>query len=159
MFNLKPGIKIVFEERPISEKDIEHAEKTIGHIFPKDYKNFLLQYNGGRPKPPGFEFLLKGKKEYGMVGDFYSIFEECPVDLLKKYKVFLDRIPQGFLSIGGDPGGNQILMGLVPEHFGKIYFWIHDLDNEVEDERSIFSLGFIANSFTDFLNSLDVVRG
>jgi hypothetical protein len=60
------------------------------------------------------------------------------------------------LAVGADPGGNAILLGLKGEDRGRVFFWINNLPAEY-DETDPANLGFLANNFDDFLNSLSEV--
>ena len=150
--------QIVNSKEQLTTGVITNTEESIGAPLPSEYRSFLLRNNGGRPKPPGFSFTRHGRVEPGMVGDFYAIHDGAAVNLLKTLQTFRSRIPPGFLPIADDPGGNQLLIGLGGDHQGKVYYWIHDMDDEIEDETDVRNLGLIENSFQEFLNSLDEIR-
>ncbi|MEK8215206.1 MULTISPECIES: SMI1/KNR4 family protein [unclassified Paenibacillus] len=59
-------------------------------------------------------------------------------------------MPEGFISIASDPGGNEICIGISENYFGKIYFWMHDMESDEEMENMIF----LKNSFNDFFDNL-----
>ncbi len=152
------AVQISRSKPPVAAEEVLRAENTIGESLPEDYKRFLLEHNGGRPVPAGFPIrwnkpeLARGA-EFGMVGDFYAIYEGKPVNLLEGFRSHGTRIPKGAIAIARDPGGNLILLGLSGEHRGKVFFWLHDMDPEY-DETAFENLGVIANSFDEFLQSL-----
>jgi cell wall assembly regulator SMI1 len=150
--------QIVNSKAQLTPENIKPLQAEIGLDLPDDYRAFLLRHNGGRPKPSGFSFVRRGCEEAAMVGDFYAIQEGSPVDLLKKLRTFGSRIPPAFLPVACDPGGDQILLGLMGEQRGKVYYWIHDLDEDAEDETDPRNLGLIAGSFQEFLEALDELR-
>ncbi|MGG1646831.1 SMI1/KNR4 family protein [Peribacillus simplex] len=61
-------------------------------------------------------------------------------------------MPEDFISIANDPGGNEILIGVSGEYQGKIYFWIHD----IEPEEEMGNMFILADSFAEFFNNLYV---
>ena len=61
---------ISFRERKLVEEDIIDLERKLGHKIPADYKQFLLDYNGGAPKPDCHD--VQGT-EHTMIGDFIGI--------------------------------------------------------------------------------------
>lgn len=71
-------------------------------------------------------------------------------NLGKVFVVLEGEIPEDFISIGNDPGGNEILLGVNGEYQGKVYFWIHDI--EPEDEMD--NMFILAGNFTEFFNNL-----
>jgi hypothetical protein len=60
------------------------------------------------------------------------------------------ELPEGFISIASDSGGNEICIGTSEKHFGKIYFWMHDLESDGEMEN----MTFLKTSFNDFFDNL-----
>jgi hypothetical protein len=124
--------------------------------LPEEYRSFLLQFNGGRPKPEIIDFIQYGDDQSDMVnylggihnGEYWASLE-WHIDSLKS------RIPKGFIPIGDDPGGNAYLIGTDGEIFGQIYFWDHENEAALEEKEPDFkNMSLIANSFTEFLNKL-----
>ena len=62
---------------------------------------------------------------------------------------YKNRIPVNTTPIAYDNFGNLIL---IENNSGKIYFWDHEVNDD--DNCSLSDLGFIANSFTKFINGL-----
>ena len=71
-------------------------------------------------------------------------------NLGKAFEILEEEIPENFISIGNDPAGNEILLGVSGEYQGKVYFWIHDI--ELEDVMD--NMFILADSFTEFFNYL-----
>jgi cell wall assembly regulator SMI1 len=152
------AVDIYASERPLAPDELERAEKTLGVSLPEDYKRFLLAHNGGRPRPDAFRITWKGQPfapgwRVSAVGDFHAIYEGDAVNLLVDARKFKDRIPKEMLPVATDPGSNLVLLGLAGANRGKVFFWIHELEEEF-DERSFDNLGLLANSFDEFLDSL-----
>ncbi|MGC4001995.1 MAG: SMI1/KNR4 family protein [Pirellulales bacterium] len=134
-----------------TSEDIQSFEARRKTSLPKDYKRFLAEWNGGRPRPRQFEgpngersvlhffFTLDPAAEY------YYIEEEIDT--------FKDRLPAGFLPIASDPFGNLVLLALTPGKFGEIHFWEHEAETD-EGKPLGERIAFISSNFTDFVANL-----
>nr|WP_316397524.1 SMI1/KNR4 family protein [Metabacillus litoralis] len=71
-------------------------------------------------------------------------------NLAKVFEILEGEIPEDFVSIANDLGGNEILWGVSGEFQGKVYFWIHDI--EPGDEMG--NMFILADSFSEFFNNL-----
>lgn len=134
----------------LSSEVLADFESQLGVKLPQDYRDHLLKYNGGDPRPNTFDISPdEGQSNvhnlYGLHdGPYYSNLREV-------VEVFKGRIPNGLLPISGDDGGNIICLGLSKKYLGKIYFWDH------EKESSFFksvALTLIAPSFSTFMAGL-----
>ncbi|HRG48818.1 MAG TPA: SMI1/KNR4 family protein [Leptospiraceae bacterium] len=134
--------------------EVDSFIKKYNLKLPKEYIEFLYIYNGGRPVKNKFTFISSTIKSNpntaSMVDDFYGINDENDKisHLERVLKVFKDRIPKEFLTIGCDPGGNQILISLKD---GSIHFWDHNFE---EEEPTMKNISFISKNFSEFINSL-----
>jgi hypothetical protein len=143
---------------PLNESDLDGFEKTIGYDLPSDYRQFLLKYNGAKPVPDFFQ-VPGWQYEESYVSQLKGLLkekDEKKVDLARLNDLLDGRLPKGFIAIGSDPGGNQILLSLAGETKGNVYFFDHenepdDATDDLEDYPNIF---LVANSFTEFLNNL-----
>ncbi|WP_025684906.1 SMI1/KNR4 family protein [Paenibacillus maysiensis] len=132
---------------PLTLEEIEEFEIEHDVKFTEQYKKFLQESNGGYPVPNMFKISDEQGEDvlnvfYG-IGDMYSNLE----DYLDIYE---DRLPQGFIPIGNDPGGNVICLGTNTEYYEKIYFWDHEEESEDPDDMS--NMYFLANTIYDFLD-------
>jgi hypothetical protein len=140
----------------ISAEELKQFEHEIGYKLTESYRNFLLAYNGGEPEPYHF-FIPSWHYNASLIQELKGIdSESVDLDLRKIHDIKKDILPEGFIIIGSDPGGNQILIGLAGENRGKIYFWDHEQQPDdrlpaLEDYRNIH---FVANSFEEFITSL-----
>lgn len=130
----------------LTESVIQDFERINGVQLPQQYREFLLKYNGGYPKP--YYFTISKEQGIGMVNIFYGIGEMYD-NLDKKIDIFDDIFDAGFIPIADDSGGNQICLGLTEMHFGNVYFWIHD-----EDPEDMDNMYFLAKDFLGFLEKL-----
>lgn len=138
--------------RPLTSTEIERVEGIIGIVFPEDYKEFLLNHNGGRPVPCAFPLIGLDANPFGEVHYFFGIDDtDEAYDLLWNYDTFMDRLPNNLLGIGCDAGGDLICLSCSGDDVGTVVFWDHHNVPEAPDYSNVY---FIANSFSEFLDSL-----
>ncbi len=145
-------MELIFTKPPVSEEKVRQFELKIGAPLPDDYRRFLLKHNGGRPKTEIFDFP-DGKDSSG-VNMFYPLDPKDTNALEAKLEVFQERIPKEFIAFGGDPFGNQLVIGTAGEERGKIYFWDREMEADEGEEPDMSNMDFLANSFEDFLAML-----
>jgi cell wall assembly regulator SMI1 len=161
------SFKITESSKSISEEDLNKAEKKISKKLPTEYRSFLLQHNGGRPadESSGFEIEWNDKSadecwsyDFSIIHFFNFItFDEDNLENTNLFECNDDhdgRIPHNTIPIGYDPGGNLILIGVGEENQGKIYFWLLEAERQSSDEPEYLNVGFVANSFNEFMDSL-----
>lgn len=141
---------------PTSLEAIANFEARWRVVLPAEYKQFLLDSNGGYPTPN--IFVVQGWYGWGSgLNFFYGIHEAEKVDRLDwACKVYDQRVPADLLPIAYDAFGNNICLGWKGERKGKVYFWDHEdeLDENgdfVTDNRNVY---LIANSLQEFLDGL-----
>lgn len=139
--------KILSENPKISLQDIKKFEEEYDIELPKQYIQFLLEYNGGFPQESGFQ--ISDEEGESLVNKFYGI-GNMKSNLGKVYEVLEGEIPEDFISIANDPAGNEILLGVSGEYQGNVYFWIHDIAPEEEMDNMFI----LADSFYEFFDNL-----
>lgn len=147
------------EEFQVQLDDISRLEDIKKCNIPNDYKDFLLNYNGGRPEFDTFEtkedFPFR-EHSFSDIQYFFGMTDNGDgYDILKKMRVLNNRIPQELLPIACDSCGNVICLGIKGETYGKVFFWDHE--NEIdEDGKEPWweNITLIADSFTDLINNL-----
>src|SRR5690349_9746159 len=133
----------------IRVEDIADFEEANEIKLPADYKQFLIDHNGGAPYPNvSPEVRSDVQWIYGMVLEPYyaSLFQH--IDMFQK------RIPSWYFPIANDSGGNLYLMSLYHENHGTIAFWNHEDETEGDADQYFGNMKFVANSFTEFLSQL-----
>lgn len=149
-------MKIINSGKKVSKQDILLIEKELQVSFPEDYKEFLLIHNGGEPADEiGLSFLetdYETNEQFEQEIDIqsFSMLEELP----EFYENLIGEVlPEdaGYISIACDSCGNDILLCVDNTNFGRVYFGDHDM---LDPETDYLGLSLIANSFTDFVNSL-----
>ncbi|HVW15019.1 MAG TPA: ankyrin repeat domain-containing protein [Mucilaginibacter sp.] len=109
-----------------SIENIAKLEHDIGHIFPDQYKRFLIKYNGGRVKPDVFRTV--NDEMESIIQFFYGVTNQKIYDIKSAYERWKQReYPESFLPIAIDGLGNYIILDLSKsENYGHILFWSHD---------------------------------
>lgn len=127
----------------ITESDINDFELFIGLTLPDDYKEHMIKYNGGKPVPR--RNIYFGDYDDGVgLSRFQSI--KHGVDTIdnshEKSKRYL---PENYMNIGYTLTGN-LCMSLDEKSYGHIYVYYSDVELE-----------FLASSFTEFIEGLNIV--
>lgn len=139
--------KMLSENPRISLQDIQQFELEYDVRLPKQYVEFLLEYNGGLPQESGFRISDGGGES--LVNKFYGI-GDMKSNLGKVFEVLEGEISEGFISFANDPAGNEILLGVSGEFQGKVYYWIHD----IEPKEEMDNMFILADSFAKFFDNL-----
>ncbi len=135
----------------LSEARLVQFEVKIGHMLPRDYRQFLLDHNGGKPTPS--DFTINDEQGGDTLHHVYGLYNGPGYARLEDaYATYAGRIPAVLLPIADDPGGNVICLGLTGPYRGNVYFWDHE--SESDDEPGFENVVLIANSFQAFLDSL-----
>ena len=149
MFN----ITVVDSQPRLSAERIAQVEHKLGFAFPQSYREFLLQFNGGRPRSK-CRFILGEHNRGSYVDWFLSIYEGKPDNLETYYQVFKgqqQRLPDELVPIAHDPGGNLICIAVSGASRGAVFFWKHE---DEEDEPTYDNVRLIASTFEDFIDGL-----
>jgi hypothetical protein len=146
-------------EKLVNLFQIEEVEKSVGLIFPNEYKDHLIKYNGGQCNPNAFSFFENGKKTESCIDWFLAIYDGEYDNLTKyitMYKIDEKRLPSHILPIAHDPGGNLICISCGSKDNGAIYFWDHEneVDYKASTDDDYSNLYYIANILSDFLKNL-----
>jgi cell wall assembly regulator SMI1 len=128
------------DHRPATEQDVTHLEMALAAVLPADYREFLLQHNGGYPKPSGF---CDGQE---VVDSFFGFCEKGNC-LWCNYYMTRAVIPADVIPIAGDPLGNYICLAVKKPRAGKVFFWDHEAGESG-------GLSELAESFSAFLDSM-----
>jgi hypothetical protein len=143
----------------IEEEQVFSFEHEIGFVLPKDYKIFLFKNNGGRPKED-VVFNIPGLDEIGCLCDLYGFGEktkETVEDIRRVYKILEDRIPFGFVSIGEDGSGDEILLASEASNAAGVFFFDAENSSDENYGRSWDQYGNIykiSESFSSFMEQL-----
>ncbi|MBK8994134.1 MAG: SMI1/KNR4 family protein [Myxococcales bacterium] len=134
------AVRITNPGKPLSAGEIDALEQRIGATLPADYRQFLLEHNGGQPWPRDF-----GESA---VRRFLCVGADRALDDVEGTRGFYGtRLPNWALPIAKDAFGNLIVLSIVPSQAG-VFFWDH------EEEQSPEGLVKIAESFAAFIDLL-----
>ena len=136
-------IKPLFESA--TDQSILELEGKIGFRLPADYREFLVTSNGGSAIPN--VFLISSAQGESSLSILFGITSRKAYDLWANALEAYEDMDRSMLPIGEDPGGNQIVMSLHADTYGKVYFCDHEVP-------SPGNLSLLASSFTEFLNKL-----
>jgi hypothetical protein len=138
---------------PLKDRDIVAWEDAMGQALPPDYRDFLLEHNGGRPFPNAFPIEGLDNNPFVAIQVFFRIngkdVESSNLDW--NLQVFKDRLPENLLAIACDDGGDLICYSLFGKDVGAIVFWDR---HQERDEPTYDNVYPIANSFPKFLEGI-----
>ena len=140
--------------------DISEFEAELKIKLPQQYKNFMLQNNGGVPdKKLTFSFIESGSKSScsSTIEEFLVIYPPCEISLYNDVKIAYSTlveendIPATLFPVALDEFDNIILISISGDDIGKIYF----ANYEVKDtETGFLVISLIADSFQEFITTL-----
>ena len=121
------------------EEYILKLEQDLNIILPKDYKQFLIKYNGGWT--PGTEIYFD-EFDHGINGfngvnkaegsSNFNYFMNEANDIIRDE--FFEDLKNGFLNIGGDLGPHYYInIDINSDKYGAIYFMYRDYEIEKQD--------------------------
>ena len=132
--------KITSNNDKISKNDIVLFENKWNLKIPKDYKNFLLKFNGGEAYP---EYFPEKKETTHRLLYFLDLNE-----MESYYEREFELIPENFIVIGIIDGNDWLFISTKLNTLGKIYLGDSNTCRGAEED----DLEFISDSFTNFLN-------
>lgn len=98
---------------------VEQLEKQYHFVLPQQYKGFLYKYNGG--ETPNTEY--KAGKASSVIRGFYGFGDVAfSFDKIDLNEWLLD----GVIPIACDTFGNEIVLVIKGENYGKVYFCNHE---------------------------------
>ena len=132
--------------------------------LPADYRDFLLQWNGGRFDPSlKIAFPLQDQDDEddcGRVFHFYGLFDaadDFDLRLASNRYGFRQAVPRDYIPIGDDYHWDQVCISTSGSDAGCVYWWTpgEPWPNEPAPTRSF--LRPVAASFGEFWASLMVL--
>lgn len=136
-------------------EDIERYEKTTGFIFPEDYKQFLLENNGGYPEYKENYIVIPnitsekiklcwfgGVTEGGEVRVSKNLFYITP----QQFGALIDH--SEFIPFARPYGYYGLLLGISEDRAG---IWLYDYQARLKESSKQNVLHKICDTFTEFL--------
>lgn len=146
-------VQISGSYEPISEAELAQFEKEQGIELPREYRQFFLMHNGGKPKPNKFDVDIGGFKGSSRVQNFLGFHDTEPCTFSKYLATYKDRIPDNLLPIATELSVDLICLSVRGGDYGKVYFWDHDWE-VTEGKPDYSNVHLLADSFTEFLDKL-----
>ena len=116
--------KLIDQGASLTTAQVDRIEDRLGMKLPDEYRNFLLDHNGGTPEPRAFPIVDFDKNPKGLVQVFFRIDDGIESSRLDwNYKVFKGRIPKELFPIACDDGGGLICLTISGTNVGAIYYW------------------------------------
>lgn len=136
--------KMETPRRVATEAGIARFEKRIGAALPADYRQFLLERNGGQPEEARCTFAVGNGR--ATVNSLHSLdAEQERFDLLTRWELSRDKLPAELLPVGNDDGGGVIAIAVAGSHKGEVWFTTNSRPSE-------------SNLRVDWFERRDVVR-
>jgi hypothetical protein len=141
----------------VTDAQIRAFEQSYGHPLPDDYRQFLLDVNGGQPARANREFV------HGVVNSLFSLddTDNDSSDLATRANRSRPRLPSpDLLFIGHDGFSNRLLLALAGEHRGEVWFMLTGDDARPDDANTRVlwhdrrDMRKVADSFEQFMRSL-----
>ncbi len=142
-------MKFTEVEEKTNQNAIKKMEELFGYKIPNEYIAHLLKFNGGRCEPNIFSFEENGKLTTSDIDWFLALYDGEFDNLFNYLESYKGKLPNYFLPIAHDSGGNLICISCGIENRGYLYFWNHEIN-----EKGEYEFFMIAKSFNDFLTGL-----
>ena len=137
---------------PLSQESLAQFEQAHGLTLPSDYREFLLEFNGGTPSPSSF--WISAPADASGIQQFYGLHDGPSWLSIRTYvENPTIGVPTGMLPIGDDGVGDWICIGISGSRDGRIYFVDHEV-HPFDDPESMEGITQLADSFKSFLASL-----
>jgi hypothetical protein len=144
----------------LSEARLAEVEKRFGIQLPKEYRDFMLDKNGGEPEPAGV-CRKRSKTPNFSCSYLYSIDAEPSYEnWIWMYEAMKNenepRLPKRLIPIGDDGGSNAYCLSVSGKDVGNVYwsdheeFFVPDPPKRVVPDMTGITL--VADSFEKFLN-------
>jgi ankyrin repeat protein len=141
------------DDPPATPESLEELELELGVRFPKEYADFLLQFNGGYFHRPVMFYLPNPTKwiDEVSVDSFFGDPADRDIgDGIPAFaRLLAERIPDDSLPIA-HCGGDIILLTVAGPQadIGKVWFW------DEADQLEGNNIHWVADSFAEFLSML-----
>jgi len=134
----------LFTEEPINDEIVSKVERSLNVKFPEDYKECVLEYNGGYPKPNVFKF--ENSEGEAVFNDLLSFTGDYSLEAV--YESSKSYLPADIIPFARDPFGNLICFDYRKEDNQPTLVFV---DHEVQGEDPTYP---ICNTFTELLDKL-----
>ncbi|WLR43227.1 SMI1/KNR4 family protein [Bacillus carboniphilus] len=161
---MRGNLQWPFPDKEVSSEFIKEVGHELGYEFPEDYIECARINNGSAVIP----YYFKVKDDVKVFGTLLSFDKESDDYIIRVFNNYIDTLPKKMVPIVYDPAGNLICFDYKDHEENPIVvFWEHEgawekdmlmeeegLTEEQAEERARENVFYVADSFTDFLNSL-----
>ncbi len=131
---------------PLTLGDIEGLERSLGRHLPCDYRWFLMHFGATQLEVDAVHATAEG----GIIPGFF--FGRNIGDEIEDYR---ERLPDYFIPINDDGGGNIICISLQDQSYGSLWFHNHSVGADDDtSEAKLAAMVLLAPSFTQFIIGL-----
>lgn len=123
--------------------EVMQFEAFIGYSLPSDYRDFIVECNGGIP---ACQFFPDAENPIAVVDLLFPINTDL---ILEEIEAFPFCLEKNLLPIGSG-GGDYLFLGLLD---GCVYHWDHEECLTVDVSRE--ELTFLSASFREFFSGLN----
>lgn len=141
----------------LSVKQLRSFEEEIGFKLPKDYIEFLIEYNGGTFGEKDGYIYVPSINEYVLFDVFYRVLSEDStldddeLSLQCWYNEYKEDLPSNTIIIACDAGGGMFILSMDDNNQG-VYYWDHShFFPSSSDEGNSYR---VAKNFDDFLGKI-----
>jgi cell wall assembly regulator SMI1 len=125
----------------VSEKDICSVESALGVTLPTDYRIFVADHNGARPKPKAID--IPGKRE-GVMERLVHLDSGTSDNVSSAATALRSRGQGGLVPFASDPFGNLFCFQFSGNSVIAVVFWDHETN----------STSRICNTFSELVGLL-----
>ena len=140
--------------RQLNEMDIAALEKKLGKHLTREYKAFLMQYNGGRPNPDTFPIQADfSGGDMGSIQFFLGIYQPIESNNLEwAYNAYVDDLPLNIIPIaliGYED--DAVCLSIGGSDQGYVYYWDSQGEGSSKNDNDLY---LVATTLQKFLDNL-----
>ena len=140
--------------KQLKEQDIVQLEEKTEIRLPKQYRDFLLKYNGGVPALS--QFTTRSGRETTGVKKFLPLANIKDDNLLEEIEGITQagQIPSNLIPVAVTYGDERVVISHSGSDVGKVYYWSWDMEPERAHKPSYKYIFPVADSFNEFFEGL-----
>lgn len=135
-------MEFLYSQQKLSILELEEFEQKFKIKLPQGYKNFILQYNGGQPKP-NMSFGIRVHMFQSI--KYYETFNNTVEDTIEMLQILEQVLPEHLFPFAHDEGGNQLCISLSEDDYGSVYMCYFDYGEPIP-------IHYLCSSFEEFMN-------
>jgi hypothetical protein len=146
--------------QPTTEEAVQELEQQLGSALPKEYRAFLLDYNGVQFPYPNVEFALpnqEGVTGIGRIEQFFSVDGYANVADSQSDYDFNKRVPREIICISEWNGYFRVCICIQGNDRGAVYWWEPGLPWE-SDQETVPTREYLTKVAANFREFWDKLR-